>query len=40
MTTTKPTARTAPGRFRLPDPPERQDDENWKTASCRATAPC
>ena len=27
MTTTKPTTTTAPGRFRLPDPPERQDDE-------------
>ena len=31
MTTAKPTARTAPGRFRLPDPPERQDDEKMST---------
>ena len=31
MTTTKPTAKTAPGRFRLPDPPERQYDEKMST---------
>ena len=27
MTTTKPTTAMAPGRFRLPDPPEREPDE-------------
>ena len=31
MTTAKPTTTTAPGRFRLPDPPERQDDEKMST---------
>ena len=31
MTTTKPTNATAPNRFRLPDPPERQDDEKMST---------
>ena len=31
MTTTEPTTTTAPSRFRLPDPPERQDDEKMST---------
>ena len=31
MTTAKPTTTTAPSRFRLPDPPERQDDEKMST---------
>ena len=31
MTTAKPNTTTAPGRFRLPDPPLRQDDEKMST---------
>ena len=31
MTTAKPTATRAPSRFRLPDPPERADDEKMST---------